>query len=161
VTVSLDSNQVYDALSYMWYNSKPFSNILLEGKPLPIAENLSNALRHLRPPQQGIDSTQAPLRIWIDAICINQDDVKERNAQVSVMRTIYSNSSLVRIWIYEPNINASSEQVKRLQHFNELLDAAETKESRRSVMASLTYWQPVLPIFENPYWHESGCSRKC
>jgi hypothetical protein len=79
--------------------------------------------------------------------------MKERNAQVSVMRTIYSNASLVRIWIYEPNIDASSEQVKRLQHFNELLDAAETKKSRRSVMASLTYWQPVLPIFENPYWH--------
>lgn len=125
----------------------------MEVKPLPIAENLSNALRHLRPPQQGFDSTQAPLRICIDAICINQSDVKERNAQVSVMQTIYSNASLVRIWIYEPNLDASSEQVKRLQQFDELLDATETKESRRSVMASLTYWQPVLPIFENPYWH--------
>jgi hypothetical protein len=32
------------------------------------------------------------LCIWVDAICFNQDDIEERNAQVKLMTRIYSNA---------------------------------------------------------------------
>jgi Heterokaryon incompatibility protein (HET) len=36
--------------------------------------------------------------LWVDAICINQNDVHERNSQVSLMRPIYKNAATVRVW---------------------------------------------------------------
>jgi hypothetical protein len=36
---------------------------------------------------------------WIDAVCINQRDISERNDQVAMMRDIYSNASFVLVWL--------------------------------------------------------------
>jgi hypothetical protein len=63
--------------------------------------------------QQG----PASLRIWIDAICINQNDENERGHQVAMMRSIYSKADCVRIWINAPNLEEGSEAVIALQSF--------------------------------------------
>lgn len=55
--------------------------------------NLYAALYHLR----DLEETRV---FWVDAICINQDDVREQNEQVSKMAEIYSmadNVDIVRI----------------------------------------------------------------
>lgn len=39
--------------------------------------------------------------LWVDALCINQNDILERNSQVSMMRTIYSRARMVLIWLGE------------------------------------------------------------
>lgn len=39
--------------------------------------------------------------MWIDAICINQAETEERNAQVSLMREIYEKAERVVVWIGE------------------------------------------------------------
>ena len=44
-------------------------------------------------------------KIWVDAICINQDDVNERNAQVIRIREIYSQSLAVTIWLGEDEMS--------------------------------------------------------
>jgi hypothetical protein len=36
---------------------------------------------------------------WIDAICINQQDTRERNTQVSIMRQIYATAENVVVWL--------------------------------------------------------------
>lgn len=59
---------------------------------LAIGENLNAALLMLR----NSDSART---IWVDAICINQDDVNERNHQVHIMRKIYSNAASVIVWL--------------------------------------------------------------
>lgn len=59
---------------------------------LPIGENLWAALMMLR----HADSTR---NIWVDAICINQGDVKERNHQVHIMKRIYSRAASVVVWL--------------------------------------------------------------
>ncbi|KJJ30362.1 hypothetical protein AFLA70_289g001570 [Aspergillus flavus AF70] len=46
-------------------------------------------------PLSPMDSQQ----FWIDAICINQDDIAERNAQVAIMSMIYTKSSGVFVWL--------------------------------------------------------------
>ncbi|KAL4893446.1 heterokaryon incompatibility protein-domain-containing protein [Aspergillus ambiguus] len=38
-------------------------------------------------------------RMWIDAICINQDDIPERNSQVAIMSQIYSKADSVVVWL--------------------------------------------------------------
>jgi hypothetical protein len=51
------------------------------------------------------------LTIWIDAICINQDDNLERSAQVQIMGSIYQTAKRLRIWLGEhsPNTIAAIE----------------------------------------------------
>lgn len=46
-------------------------------------------------------------KIWVDAICINQDDVGERNTQVMRIRDIFSQSSVVTIWLGEDEISGT------------------------------------------------------
>lgn len=58
--------------------------------------NLHSALLHLRP-ANGDD--RRPL--WIDAICINQNDREERSQQVAMMREIYASATQVIIWLGE------------------------------------------------------------
>ncbi|GJC81529.1 heterokaryon incompatibility protein 6, OR allele [Colletotrichum liriopes] len=76
----------YTALSYVWGSpEKPCRICLdgLDGNLFAITKSLDDALRDLR------DATRVR-RVWADALCIDQLNVAERNAQVSLMGRIYS-----------------------------------------------------------------------
>ncbi|KAJ9412707.1 heterokaryon incompatibility protein-domain-containing protein [Fusarium oxysporum] len=61
---------------------------------LSISGNLDAALRALR-------RSDVPRLVWADAICINQDDIKERGEQVRMMGQIFSGAFQVVIWLGE------------------------------------------------------------
>ncbi|KAI0862803.1 heterokaryon incompatibility protein-domain-containing protein [Xylaria cubensis] len=69
---------------------------------------------------------------WIDALCIDQDDLFERSAQVSLMREIYKKARLCLVWLGETNqhIISAMELSLELSHNRELSDAF--KEIRNS-----------------------------
>ena len=100
--INLDDNVRYKCLSYTWDGGKydqvgekwsaPNMTILLDGQPLLVRQNLHDAITHLR-----LLEIYGP--IWIDAICINQADVAERNSQVSQMSRIYENAQQVIVWL--------------------------------------------------------------
>lgn len=112
------STHRYKALSYTWGepNLDGSSNsILITGSSLRVTENLDHALRQLR---NEINSTELPSYWWIDAICINQGDVEERNSQVALMRRIYGSAMQVQVWLGDED-NDSTEAiglVKKLAH---------------------------------------------
>ncbi|KAI1171852.1 heterokaryon incompatibility protein-domain-containing protein [Nemania sp. FL0916] len=66
--------------------------LALNGHDVPIGHNLAMALRHVR-------SASHPLTIWVDAVCINQADIDERNSQVALMSLIYSRAVAVVCWM--------------------------------------------------------------
>ena len=37
--------------------------------------------------------------LWIDQVCINQEDPDERTMQVLLMREIYKKAAIVRVWL--------------------------------------------------------------
>lgn len=82
----------YKALSYTWGSPEIHKTIFLNGIEVQVRENLWQALYHLRLPD-------TELCLWIDAICINQDDILERNQQVSRMGTIYGMAKEVLVWL--------------------------------------------------------------
>ncbi|KAK1911514.1 hypothetical protein P3342_012815 [Pyrenophora teres f. teres] len=90
----------YITISYTWgqLNEVPRVPITCNGKTVLIFENLCAALRRLRRPNHV-------LLIWVDALCINQDDTLERTHQVGLMGEIYSNSQETVIWLGEPGSN--------------------------------------------------------
>ncbi|RYC55652.1 hypothetical protein CHU98_g10557 [Xylaria longipes] len=67
------------------------------GRKFAVGRNVETGLRRLRQEDKTI-------RIWIDAICINQIDFEERAQQVSIMSLIYSYATTVHIWLGEGNL---------------------------------------------------------
>src|SRR5947209_6970841 len=84
--VLLDRSQPYVAISYAWATDKPCIPIDCGDGTLPVlvTKNCYAALRRLR-------ETSRKRSLWIDALCINQQDKDERGYQVAMMRDIYSN----------------------------------------------------------------------
>lgn len=72
----------YTALSYVWGPPETPESIFLDGNEFKITASLHEALRDLR------DYSRVHY-IWADALCINQKDTPERNAQVALMGDIY------------------------------------------------------------------------
>ena len=82
----------YDALSYVWGTEPATSTIQVNGDPFAIHPNLVSALRCF----QDNRFTRA---LWVDALCIDQDDLKERTQQVALMPKIYGFANEVLIWL--------------------------------------------------------------
>lgn len=85
----------YSALSYTWGEYGPKKNIIhVNGCEFHATENLHSALQRIRKSDQVI-------YVWVDAICINQDDEEEKGHQVKQMAAIYANAEEVLIWLGE------------------------------------------------------------
>jgi hypothetical protein len=76
------SHHLYEALSYVWGDLADKRPILMHGHIFSVTVNLQAALLRLR--------NHAMQRVlWIDAICINQDDQEEKAYQIQAMANIY------------------------------------------------------------------------
>ncbi|CAM1506115.1 Fc.00g057560.m01.CDS01 [Cosmosporella sp. VM-42] len=99
----------YEALSYCWGDVARRKAVRFLDAETDSFENeeasheifinsaLDDALRHLRP-ESGM-----PRTMWIDALCINQDDLEERAQQVALMPHIYRQADGVVIWLGTSN----------------------------------------------------------
>ncbi|KAI1497061.1 heterokaryon incompatibility protein-domain-containing protein [Biscogniauxia marginata] len=97
----------YAALSYVWGDPHNTENIEVDGHTLPITTNLASALWHFR--KYGLPQNQQTGTIsllWVDAICINQDDDKERGHQVRKMGSLYNKATSVLSWLGPPGLEA-------------------------------------------------------
>lgn len=88
---SLARDIQFEALSYRWGEEYDDQEIFVDGLRVPVRKNLRDALCHLRCTQ---DRT-----FWIDALCIDQSNIEERNHQVGQMSQIYKKSWRVLIWL--------------------------------------------------------------
>lgn len=95
------SRSSYEALSYVWGSPTFDRPIQCDGKTLLITVNLEAGLRRLR-------KGRASRLVWVDAICINQNSVQERNHQVELMGKVYAQSSRVIVWLGEPGYHAAT-----------------------------------------------------
>ncbi|KAI0410534.1 HET-domain-containing protein [Xylaria grammica] len=86
----------FEALSYVWGDVTDTLPITVQGRPHNVTRNLCSALHSLRYPNR--------IRtLWVDALCINQTDISERNHQVGLMGRIYSTAKHVVAWLGEAN----------------------------------------------------------
>jgi hypothetical protein len=92
VHADLEKAPAYTALSYAWGDPTNLRNIHVGGKQVSITTNLEEALRHL----QHVDEETL---IWADALCIDQENVAEKNEQVPQMKDIYARANHVIAWL--------------------------------------------------------------
>ncbi|RAQ49421.1 hypothetical protein AFGD_002049 [Aspergillus flavus] len=72
---SLDSFPRYEAISYVWGDIQEKQDILLDGRTIQVPTNVRRILQRLRHRMQR-------RVIWIDYVCIDQENVAEKNTQV-------------------------------------------------------------------------------
>ncbi len=94
VHASIDDPPLFEALSYTWGSPGDPHTILCDDEDICVTDNLKSALLRLRGPV-------LQRKLWIDQICINQNDVQERNEQVTLMGDIYRKAQQVLIWLGE------------------------------------------------------------
>jgi hypothetical protein len=99
--MTLGNSEVdYNALSYNWGEKQNNAKIQLSGQPYFVTKNLYLALRHIRDPQKH-------QLFFIDALCINQNDVEERSSQVQRMFDVYRNATQVVVFLGEQRENTA------------------------------------------------------
>ena len=84
----------YMALSYTWGKDCQKQSIVVNGVKMKVSKNLTLALHAL----QEMDILQGS-KLWVDVLCINQKDDKEREREVQRMHQIYALAQRVVVWL--------------------------------------------------------------
>jgi hypothetical protein len=77
--------------------------------------------------------------LWIDAICIDQENLKERGQQVRLMAGIYTKASRVLVWLGETADNSDQAllEIVRIAAENEPLDSVNDRTTQEAILALL------------------------
>ncbi|KAM0541752.1 hypothetical protein ACHAPJ_013109 [Fusarium lateritium] len=94
LAVNLDDSPHYEALSYVWGDAGHALTVTIAGQLVVVTDNLHAALRRLR-------YRDRERVLWVDALCINQSDVKEKGQQIDLMGRIYKGSLQCLVWLGE------------------------------------------------------------
>ena len=133
----------YTCLSYTWGDESTLYPILVDGQSFFVRQNLHSFLHVVR--------EIYPLRpFWIDAVCIDQGSIAERNHQVAQMGAIYKAAAHVIIWLgNESNIveflrvwNRLSRRKRRKDAFNRVTSGDERTRAWAGwdELAKHAYW---------------------
>jgi hypothetical protein len=121
-------------------------------KFFPVKPNLKFALQRLRPALSQDAGQTGELVLWVDAICINQEDIPERSVQTSKMRSIYQNASGVAVWLGLEN-HGSGRAMKFSRDLNLVAMRDGSDGVRRMVDESqMEELHALVVLFRRQYW---------
>jgi hypothetical protein len=137
----------FEAISYTWGNpDKKKHSLMIEDCLLPITKNVHEILSKFA-------STDKSRLLWIDAICINQDDDEDKSQQVRLMREIYGTASPVVVWLGSP-----PQACLAHAFFNQLSILNSRNASERAVLLPTLInddnpeWLAFRKLLSHPYW---------
>lgn len=159
-----DFSPKYEALSYTWGTKDSPETAYVTESPsdelstLQIQQNLASGLRHLR-------HHDSPRTLWVDAVCINQHDIPERNTQVTRMTDIYRQAYRVVVWLGLESSN-SKLAIRTLDYLG--LQAETLKDNGRGSSTNSSHrdwyrsrcelpynqatWQAILDMLNRPWF---------
>ncbi|KAI5924498.1 heterokaryon incompatibility protein-domain-containing protein [Camillea tinctor] len=149
IKASLESPPKYLALSYVWGpytksrrihiriakpQQEPSQGVTHDSEEfvVDITDNLHLALAHF----MKLNANDTVL-LWVDAVCINQNDEKEKSWQVQMMREIYKKASEVHAWL-GPTLEGGNGYV-RLNRLFGTLESLATEGLKRFGWRLCTY----------------------
>ena len=105
----------FTAVSYAWgAENSPEYDILIDGKSYSVRKNLYDFFC-----QHGASGIS---NLWVDSICINQRDTREKNHQVKLMKDIFSQAAKVLVWLGPSN--------RHIDDFFNMLHRLHAREAR-------------------------------
>jgi hypothetical protein len=155
----------YIALSYTWGDPTSKVPVLLNGQRFFVGENLHSALRRFRPPHG-----QPGCFLWVDAICINQEDIREKSTQVQRMKQIYEDAAIIDVWL-GPEAEDSDLAMRKLDSLNKYFRRQGPDEEASQIITKLMTqedtswvfgpsdkpfderpWRALEKLFKRPWW---------
>ncbi|CAO2649303.1 Nn.00g066880.m01.CDS01 [Neocucurbitaria sp. VM-36] len=140
--ITLQDKPKFVALSYAWGVNEQTHRISVRGYEIPVTENLYQALMHLRKPDKSVV-------IWVDAVCIDQSNIPERNYQVSQMSKIYSAAEEVVAWLGSSTLESDC-AMELITRSPEDLRTVHRPDLHRYLkdLFSRSYWRRVWVVQE-------------
>lgn len=139
----------YEAVSYLRVQSDevvpiPITMLTPEKRQLPktVMPNLHAALMHLRLPDQ-------PRFLWINALCIDHSNLKERGDHVHVLHKIFNRATNVCLWLGEADGSTDGRTRKALQ-FAKLLLAPQFFDDAAKDVGAVQNWKALLGLISHP-----------
>ncbi|KAL3426540.1 HET domain-containing protein [Phlyctema vagabunda] len=154
---SLDGEVGFKALSYTWGDASLRGVVKVDGQAIAVTRNLSEALGDIR----GMQSDKI---VWVDALCIDQANIRERSHQVRKMGRIYQEAKCVDVWLGRPsralNNGADGGYLETLKWIHDMIIRKSEFEDNTSVVSEMLRtpegqlkWLDLLAICHMPYWN--------
>lgn len=153
----------YEALSYVWGDPARTLPLISEGKQILITTTLDIALRQLRLPQT--------VRVlWVDQLCINQDDLDERSQQVQLMKFIYSKARRVLVWLGRDDEMRATDAKELIENIENVwcddigssrFPRNEDLEKRGLPPQEASCWSDLQRMLDNPYFQRIWVVQEC
>ncbi|PVI01352.1 HET-domain-containing protein, partial [Periconia macrospinosa] len=151
---ALSSAPDYETLSYVWGPNTTSMSLKVAGRTIRISPTLHSALSRLRLPHEK-------RVLWVDQLCIDQQNLGEKAAQVRMMRKIYTSCAQCVLWMGEINpsisLTAAEAAFQFLEYMGEIsevddwrsIDLPAAVREDRQVMIEAMDW---IGVDYNPWW---------
>jgi hypothetical protein len=164
-----DLSKSFVALSYVWGPPEtPKKTVVINDCEIQIGENLHTALGRLRESEW----VHRGIKVWADAMCINQGDLTEKGQHIRTMDQVYAEAWQVVIWLGYHNkhtgkaygaITWLAREIGTEDNFQYLIEHHEVGKRTHITPMSIkreegfVWTNPVYlalrDFFANPYWH--------
>ncbi|KAI2631810.1 HET-domain-containing protein [Hypoxylon sp. NC1633] len=145
---------------------KVTKDILVDNQHFPATANLASALWHFRKYGSTNEQTGEIKWLWVDAVCINQNDIPEKNHQVAMMGSIYHEASSVLSWLGPPGPDRVDEALGIIREAGPILDSprASLQDTMNAVDKlveklgssgygmSVAKWELLWNLTRRDYW---------
>jgi hypothetical protein len=138
----------FEALSYTWGDRGDARSIYTNGIRRDVPRNLEEALRALR----DLKETRLGMCYWVDSLCIDQDNVEERNEQVKRMKEIYRRARAVIVWLGQEE-RTDRNAVQTMRHL--CRDPYVENTLQLPADLQLNGWPALFAFMQKPYWNRS------
>ncbi|KAI1427834.1 putative heterokaryon incompatibility protein [Xylaria sp. FL1777] len=150
IAIQLDKVPQFETISYTWGTQLAVKPFILNGGRFTVSERVYDIL-HDRA------SCLMTRYIWIDSICINQNDEDEKSSQVQLMKNIYGSSYQTVIWLgYAPDAN---DAIGFLAHLRRRVESDDPVERASRPLTQLNiehpYWPALNRLIKHDYWTRS------
>lgn len=150
IHTTLENHPAYKALSYSWGEVKVLYPIDVDGYAFGIGPNLRAAL-------QSIRHLREPTYLWVDAICINQKDIAERNYQVTIMHGIYQRAVQVIVWLGKKSFDSDyAMDVLEDKNFGKRVDlfppSKEDSTALTYTATAMATWKALANFYTRSWW---------
>jgi hypothetical protein len=148
-----DFNHPYACVSYVWGDATVTKPIRVDDEELQITLNLFDFLHHIR-------HLQDTIILWVDSICMNQNNAEEKSHQVKLMGEIYSRCSIVHVWLGRPQAPIRTDPFQLIRHFAEGKHYHELPGYSRDCKNRWMFdqakfvdlWEAFLLVADSPWW---------
>lgn len=163
-----DMSGQFIPFSYVWGDPTDTKPIKVNGTSTQVTRNLADFLKQTRtllPDILAKGSWDKPVIFWVDAICINQQNLEERNHQVQLMNSIYSSAPLVLAWLgHQSDAHLAVSLAESLDP-SYCLESLSTGSNVNYVPWMIAhphlctvseggneYWEALIALVQSPYW---------